>query len=265
MSRFPGRVLWSIAALAVVMAMAQVAEAQREGGRRGGGRGFGRGGFNVSAVQLAGAEEVQAELKLTDDQKTKVDDINDELAEARRDLFQGGGGSQEERQKLNSDAAAKLAEVLDEGQQKRLMGIQIQVNGANSLLDPAIAKELSITEDQTSELTDVREENDDAARDAMDEWRDQNQDLSREERFAKMQEKMQELRAESDKKMLAVLSDEQQSQYTALMGEKVEIDRTQFFGGGRGFGGGGRGFGGGGRGRDRGDRDNDSGNAENNS
>ena len=43
MSRLSGRVLWTVAAMAIVVAAAQVAEAQREGGRRGGGRGFGFG------------------------------------------------------------------------------------------------------------------------------------------------------------------------------------------------------------------------------
>jgi Spy/CpxP family protein refolding chaperone len=255
MSRFPGRVTWTIAAVAFVVAMADVAEAQREGGRRGG-RGFGRGGgFAISSVQLvAQAEEVQAALNLTDEQKTKVEEIDDQLREDRRDLFQQGGGGdframRDEMEKLNQEASAKLAEVLDEGQQKRLMGILIQVNGASSLLDAAVAKELVVTEDQKTKLSEVRDENMEAMREAMRDLRDQ--DLSREEIAAKMQE----LRTESDKKFLAVLTPAQQTQYEELKGDPVEIDRSQF----RGFGG--RGFGGGRGGRDRdrdnGDRDND--------
>jgi Spy/CpxP family protein refolding chaperone len=250
MSRIPGRVLWTVGALTVVVAMAQVAEAQREGGRRGG-RGFGgRGGFGtISAVQLADAEEVQTALKLTEDQITKVDEINDQLRDDRRELFQGGGGGGDFRanfeamQKLNTEAAAKLAEVLDAGQQKRLMGIQIQVNGAEMLLDAAVAKELNVTEDQKAKLEEVRDENRQAMMDAREEF----QDLEREERRAKQQE----MRAEADKKLLAAISSEQQTQFEALKGEPVEIDRSQF----GGFGGG-RGGGGGGRNRDR-DRDND--------
>jgi Spy/CpxP family protein refolding chaperone len=190
MSRIPGRVLWTVGALTVVVAMAQVAEAQREG-RRGGGRGFGgRGGFGpISAVQLADAEEVQAALKLTEDQITKVDEINDQLRDDRRELFQGGGGGdframREEMEKLNTEASAKLAEVLDAGQQKRLMGIQIQVNGAEMLLDAAVAKELNVTEDQKAKLEEVRDENRQAMMDAREEF----QDLEREERRAKQQE-----------------------------------------------------------------------------
>jgi Spy/CpxP family protein refolding chaperone len=251
MFRFPGRVLWSIAALAVVVATAQVAEAQREGGRRG--RGFGRGGFGLSTVRLATVEEVQDALKLTEDQKTKVEEINDQLNEDFRGLFRQGGGGREEMQKLSQEASTKLSDVLDEAQNKRLLGILAQVDVGSALNTPAIAKELNITDEQKTELDEVRDSNRQAMRDAFDEG------LSREEMAAKMQE----LRTEGDKKLMAVLTSEQQTQYEALKGEPVEIDMSQFqFRGGRGFGGGRGGREGGGRGRDRG---NDGGNTENNS
>ena len=77
--------------------------------------------------------------------------------------------------------------------------------------------------------------------DAMQEMRDQ--DLSREERT----EKMDKLRTEAGKKLMAALTTDQQSKYEALKGEPVKIDMAQFrMGrGGRG-GGGGRGGDGGG-------------------
>jgi Spy/CpxP family protein refolding chaperone len=247
MTRFSGRVLWTVAALAIVVAAAQVAEAQREGGRRGrgGGRFGGFGGFGPSRVQLASADEVQAALNLNDEQKGKIEEIRDQLREDLSDLRGGGGGdfraNMEERQKLNQEADAKLVELLDENQQKRLMGIVIQVNGASALLDDAIAKELSVTEDQKSQLSEVRDSNREAAMEAFQD----SEDLSGEERMAKFRE----LRTEGDKKLLAVLTTDQQSQFEALKGEPVEIDMSQFRG--RGFGGRGEGRGRGGRDRDR--------------
>jgi hypothetical protein len=66
---------------------------------------------------------------------------------------------------------------------------------------------------------------------------------------------MQELRTESDKKLLAVLTSEQQAKLEELKGAPVEIDMSQFRG--RGFGGGRGGRDGGeGRGGRRGNRDN---------
>jgi Spy/CpxP family protein refolding chaperone len=71
--------------LALVAMMADVAAAQPgqgggRGGFGGGGRGGrgGRGGFGanqaISKIQLAGVEQVQTELKLTDEEKQKVRD-----------------------------------------------------------------------------------------------------------------------------------------------------------------------------------------------
>jgi Spy/CpxP family protein refolding chaperone len=232
-----------VAALVVVVLMAQVAEAQRgEGGRRGrGGRGM--IGRNISMVQLVSrSDAVQAALKTTDEQKAAIEELSDQLrADSREVIDRGGGGfraAQEEIAKLNEKASAKLAEVLVAEQQKRLMGISIQVNGAAALAEPAIAKELKITKEQEAKLDEVRESNMEAARETFADFRD----LSREE----VQAKFQEVRAESDKNLLAVLTSEQQAQFEALKGDPVEVDMSDFRGR---FGGGFRG------GRDGGGRD----------
>jgi hypothetical protein len=234
-----------LAALAIIAVVAEVAQAQREGGRRGRGmRGFGR---FISSVQLVSeADEVRTALNVTPEQEEKIEVINDELREARREAFGGGGGgggdfraARAEMEKLNQEASAKLAEVLDADQQKRLLGISIQVNGAASLSDPAVAKELEITDEQKTQLEEARESNMEASREAFQDLRDQ--ELSQEE----MREKFQQIQQEGDKKLLAVLTSDQQAKLEQLKGEPVEVDMSQFrgrggFGGGRGFGGGGR-------------------------
>jgi hypothetical protein len=208
--------------LTLIVVVAQLAEAQREEGRRGrGGR-----GFPVSAARLATADEVQTALKLSDEQKDKVEEIDEELRDKAREVFQGGGGFGG-LQKLNQEASGKLAEVLDDEQEKRLMGILIQVNGPNAVYEPAVAKQLNVTDEQQTKLTELRESNMQTMGDAFREMR--GQDLSREE----MRAKFDELRADADKKLLAELSPDQQSQLEALKGEPLEIDMSQF----RGFGG----------------------------
>jgi len=257
MSRIAGRLGYAVAALAVVVLMAQVAEAQRgEGGRRGRG---GRGMFYISSVQLVSqSDDVQAALKLNEEQTTAVDEINDQLRSERREAYnrrRDGSGdarreAREEMVKLNEKAAAKLAEVLDGEQQKRLMEISIQVNGAAALAEPAIAKELKVTKEQEAKLDEVRQSNMEAARETFADLRD----LSRDERSAKMQE----IRTESDKNLLAVLTSEQQAQFESLKGEPVEVDMADFRGrSGGGFRGGRDGGGRDGEGRRRGGRDRD--------
>jgi len=201
--------------------------AQREEGRRG------RGGFGgpPSGARLLALKEVQSALKLTDEQNSKIGKINDQMREDARKAMEDGGG-QEKMRELMTATTAKINEVLDEGQQKRLMGIFIQVSGANAALDPAVAKELNITDDQKKQLNDARQKNMDAMREAFEAARDQ--EGGREA----MREKMEKLRDDANKSMLAVLTSDQQAQLEALKGEKVEIDMSQLRGpGGRGPGG----------------------------
>lgn len=225
MRRFSRTVLAMFAAVAIVAMISQVVVAQPEQGRRGRGGGF---GGPPTSVRLATIEEVQKALKLTDEQKDKIGKISDQLRDDVRKAFDGGNGF-EKMQDLYKDASAKLNEVLDEGQQKRLMGISIQVNGAGATVDPAVAKELNITDDQQKKLDEVRQRNRLAMREAFQAGGGQGGG----------REQFEKLREEGNKKLLAVLTSEQQSQLEALKGEKVDIDMSQFRGGpgGRGFGG----------------------------
>jgi Spy/CpxP family protein refolding chaperone len=246
----------TLAVAAMFAAAADSASAQGGGGRGGrGGRGFGglfggRGGA-THQIQLAALPEVEANLKLTDDQKTKVADLSDEFQEERRAQFQGGGGggggggfggglseeARAARAKMNADFAAKLNEILDEAQQKRIQEIYVQVNGTNLLTDTAFATLLGITEEQTEKLTAALDDQRQAMQDAFQDF----QDMTQEERT----EKTAELTKARDEALLAVLTAEQKEKFEGMKGEALEIDMTNLRGG---FGGRGGGFGGGGGG-----------------
>jgi hypothetical protein len=121
------------------------------------------------------------------------------------------------------------------------MGISIQVNGAAALSEPKVAEALEITEEQKTTLAEVRDSNMEAAREAFRDLRDQ--DLSEDE----MRDKRREIQTEGDKKLLAVLTSDQQAKLEDLKGAPVEVDMSQFrgrFGGGRGGRGGDDGDGG---------------------
>lgn len=217
-----GKVTYAVIGLALVTALAQVASAQPRG-RRGG---F---GFGASSVRLATLGQVQSDLKLSDEQKSKVADIDDQLATSRRDLFQQRPDDmaelREKMEKLNHDAAAKLADVLDKDQLKRLAGIVIQVSGPQALNDPVVDGQLSLSDEQKTKLNDVRAKHWQAVGDAMS----QAQDMSREERRAKMSE----LRDQAGKDLMAVLTPDQQTQFEQLKGEPIDIDMSQLRGRGR--------------------------------
>ena len=160
-------------------------------------------------------------------------------------------------QELRADTTKKVNEVLDEGQQKRLLGIFVQVAGAGATADPVIAKELNITDDQKKQLDEVRQKNMEAMREAFGGARDGDREAVR--------EKIQKLREESNKKLMAVLTSDQQAQLEAMKGEKVDIDMSALrLGGGPGGRGGDRPRGERGErgGRGRGDRNPESKNEE---
>src|SRR5262245_18667931 len=74
---------------AAVAVVASVSDAMAQGGQgRGRGRGFGGG---VSALVLIQNETVQKDLEVTDDQKTKLTTVVDELQQAARGQGRGAG------------------------------------------------------------------------------------------------------------------------------------------------------------------------------
>src|SRR3954469_22761095 len=118
MKRFSGRLCAMIAAAVVVAMIAQVAVAQNESkkgrGGRGGAGGGGMMGGPPSMARMAGNEKVQEALKLSDDQKSKIEKINEESGAAMRE--QGGGRPDPEKmRKMRDEETEKLNKVLDEG------------------------------------------------------------------------------------------------------------------------------------------------------
>jgi hypothetical protein len=217
--------------LALVLAITPLAEAQR-----GRGRGFFGRGLTISKVNLASAEQIQAALKMSAEQKTKVTEIADAYRTESRELRQDAGGDfasiREDMQELTNETTEKLMAALDEAQQKRLGELYIQANGASLLTtDEKLQESLKVTADQKAKLAEVSEANGEAMREAFQDF----QDLSQEERT----ETLAKLRTEANEKLLAVLTEEQRGAFGKMQGEKMELDMTQLRG--RGFGRGGRG------------------------
>jgi hypothetical protein len=224
---------------------------REERGERGGRGRFGgpggRGGFEVSRLMLVRVEPVQEELGLVEEQLTKVNDLRDELRGGR-----GGRGdrgdrpnfremSEEERQEFmaqrQKEAAErsahekeKLGEILMPHQSERLEEIFLQVRGASALVDPAVAEQVGLTDDDQEELREAIQ----TAREGMqDEMRALFESGDREQ----IGEKMREMQQKVDEQALATLSDEQKQKFTEMKGEKFDLPPDALrgaFGGGRG-------------------------------
>jgi Spy/CpxP family protein refolding chaperone len=112
---------------------------------------------------MLGRKDVQADLKLTDDQKKKVTEMLTAMREERRQTFENmrSSGSfdpeamQSAMKKMNADYTAKMNAILTADQQKRVkeIGLQIQKNGA--IADPDVQNELNITAEQKSKIDDL--------------------------------------------------------------------------------------------------------------
>lgn len=239
----------SLAFLFVAVAFCAIAVAQPGGPPQGGGpRGpggfggpFGGGGL----IGLAARDEVQQELQLVDEQKDKVRDLADDMRnkagqqmrsmfrdmqdlsdEERRAKF---GEIQSKAQEMAKDADKKLEGILLPHQLERLKQIDLQnkirQRGSDALTNGDVAEALNLTDDQRDKL---------------------------EKRAAEVQQeldtKIKELRADARKKVIDVLTPDQQAQLQKMMGDSFDL-KDQGFGGFQGrFGPGGPG------GQDRGGR-----------
>jgi Spy/CpxP family protein refolding chaperone len=208
----------TLTALAVVAMVSQVALAQNEQGKRGrGGRAGGPGGPGgpPSMARLAMIPKVQEALKLTDEQKTKIEKLNADSRKEMADASKGDRPNPEAMRKMRDGATEKLKGILDADQQKRLMGILIQLMGSGAVMDPAVGKEIGLTDEQKDKL-----------REAMGPPPE-----GREARGGG--QSFQDRRAKMDKEVMAVLTPEQQKKLESLKGEKVDIDMSALRGGGR--------------------------------
>jgi Spy/CpxP family protein refolding chaperone len=179
--------------------------AAQGGGQRGGQR---RGGGNTE-LTLAARADVQKELAVTDDQKTKIADLNTKANEARRAAFQNAQQMDPaERAKIMADMRAQqkkdLAGVLNDGQMKRLGELLLQREGYNALGQESVQKDLGLSSDQVSKIKDLMQK----AQEANAALR-QNQDMTREERTAAQQK---------------VLTSDQDAKFKSMQGKPFTFD-----------------------------------------
>ncbi|MFN3689387.1 MAG: hypothetical protein ACK4UU_00505 [Fimbriimonadales bacterium] len=206
------------------------------------GQGFGRMMGAGMAGMLLQRPDVQRELNLTEQQKNQIRQMQENQRTAMQELRtlppeQRRQKMQELREKNDPTS------VLNETQKKRLREIELQAMGAFALLQPDVADQLKLTQEQRSKLQGI-------VMQSMQQVREQFQSGG----FGQGQgaQQMQQLREQMEKQMLEVLTPAQRQQWQQMQGKPFQFEggRPAFFGGGRGaFGGlqggprGGSGFG----------------------
>jgi Spy/CpxP family protein refolding chaperone len=198
----------SILALGVLCLFASQAHAQQ--------RGFGMGG----GLQLYMNSGVQKEIKLTEDQVSKVREIVTDIRGKYQDKLQEARDAQdrEKSMKLNqemmADAKKAMAEVLKPEQVKRFTEIQMQQMNVMAFQNPEVQKKIALTDDQKEKIKGI---NDDAMADRREIMQGFQDD--REGTMKKLAEFNKGLMA----KVTALLTDDQKKTWKEMTGEPFEV------------------------------------------
>ena len=224
---------------------------------------------------LLRSEQVQGELKLKDEQKSKLSEMAEEQRAQMRERFGGQDrGNREEMSEAERQAqrekmmkefqerAKKTEEqirgILDAEQFKRLKQIEMQQQGVNALTRPDIAQALGLTEEQQLKMKEVFESAQKQRQEMSEEQRSLFQGFrdATDEQRATMREKMEQFRTkgeaiqkETQQKAMGLLTADQKEKLKGLMGTPFKLEqRGGMFGRpGGGRPGGDRGQGGGNR------------------
>ncbi|MBS1722189.1 MAG: hypothetical protein JSS66_04180 [Armatimonadetes bacterium] len=157
---------------------------------------------------------VQEHLKLTDEQKKSIDKALESAVQKDGDRVMVTLGPDTDMKELDKEALKPL----DDNQRKRLNELWLQRNGLLALEDKDTAKTLSVTEEQMKKIQDV--------------FADHRQKL--EDLFMSMdsnggtevhmdQKKVASLREATDKKISALLTEDQVKTWKEMLGEKFDF------------------------------------------
>lgn len=216
-------------AMVAILATASVVMAQGGGGG-GRGQGGGRmmmGGGGQSQLQLLSRNDVKKDLKLNDEQSSKIQALQEEqraqMQQMMEEMRNGGQRpDQETMRKMFEESTKKqneaIAKILTPAQIARLKQIRVQLSGSRIIMDAEIQKELGVTAEQKAKIDGLQAKQRDANAAIMEKV--QNQELSREEATAAREKNNKILEDEIAK----VLTDAQKAKLKEMAGPKFEAE-----------------------------------------
>ncbi len=206
--------------LMLTVAFAVPALAQPPGGR---GMGMGMGG-----AMLLGNKSVQEELKLTEEQLTKVKDYGEKMR-ANRPMFdpQDREKMQEAFKKMREEGDKFVKETLTADQAKRFKEIELQQGGILAAANnEETAKALKITDDQKEKLKEI----------GQTLFKDRQELRQGGGDPAENRKKGQALQKEAAAKAMETLTSDQKKSWEEMTGKPFEIKMEPGQGGGAGKG-----------------------------
>ena len=183
---------------------------------------------NLHGPFLVFRDKVQEDLKLTQEQKEKLEQNLQELLPDAMQFFQkieGLKGEEREkelkayRQKAQEKLAAVLKETIKEDQRKRLRQLELQREGAFVLLhgDVEIGTDLKITDEQRKQFMAV-----------VQDMQKKIAPLIKEAQSGgdpqEIRPKAMKIRKEHEGKIVALLTDPQKKQWKEMLGKPLDLD-----------------------------------------
>jgi hypothetical protein len=183
---------------------------------------------NLQGPFIVFSDSVQDELKLTDDQKEKLDEHLRELLPDAMQTFQSlqelKGEEREKklkafRQEAQKKLAVVLMKALKEDQIKRLHQLALQQEGALALWhgDPEIGKELKITDEQKKQFMAIVKELQKKVGPLLKEAESGGDP-------EEIRPKVMKIRKESEGKIEALLTDDQKKQWKEMLGKPFTLE-----------------------------------------
>jgi Spy/CpxP family protein refolding chaperone len=186
-----------------------------------------------SFVEFLSLEQVQKELKLSEDQIAKVKEIGEKLRTEMREQSAGLRDIQdvqERRTKMteasnqfDEKARGQFREVLSQEQMMRVYQIRLQVRGAVYALNNGwVADRLKLTDEQKKKAAELEKATESRVSEAYSPLSGLSQE-ERRERMAELREKISKMRDEAEQKALGLLTAEQKETFEKMKGEKLEL------------------------------------------
>lgn len=209
--------------LVVCAALVVASAAMAQGGGGQGRQGFRMmGGGDSSGTMLLQRADVQKELAITDDQKTKLQGLQDKARDDMREIFQNANGDRDAMrqgmQKYMAQMQKDVAAILTKEQTARLKEINIQISGNRAATFPDIQKELGLSADQISKIKDLGTKQQEANQALFQKV--QSQEITREE----LQDNMKKNNDTYDAEVGKILTDAQKAKLKTMGGKEFKQD-----------------------------------------
>jgi hypothetical protein len=170
---------------------------------------------NLGSSFLVFRNRVQGELRVTREQKEKLDQyLRERLPDVMQVLQKSKGERQEYNQKMHEEMAAVLKETLSEGQRTRLRRLELQRDGLFG--EGGNLKELQITDEQQKQFMPLIQQTEKKTKTLMEE-------IQKGANPDEIRPKVLQLRLDLEGQLEALLTDAQKKQWKEMLGKPVDL------------------------------------------